>query len=73
MCRPLQWQGGRVEKAEALLDYLLNAMHVPLGDESPFPDNEPKTVGPSKAPFAKAECHFDPLDFWGPFSAACFL
>ena len=40
MCRPLQLQGGRVEKSEVLLDYLLNALHVPFGAASPFPDSE---------------------------------
>ncbi|CAK0886367.1 unnamed protein product [Prorocentrum cordatum] len=73
MCRPLQWQGGRVEKADALLDYLLNAMHLPLGAAAPSPDSEVMTIGPSKAPFAKAECHFDHLAFLAPFSAATFL
>ncbi|CAK0813826.1 unnamed protein product, partial [Prorocentrum cordatum] len=63
MCRPLQWQGGRVEKADALLDYLLRAMHLPVGAVAPSPDCEMMTIDPSKAPFAKAECHFDPLAF----------
>ncbi|CAK0886346.1 unnamed protein product, partial [Prorocentrum cordatum] len=31
------------------------------------------TIDPSKAPFAKAECHFDPLAFLAPFAAATFL
>ncbi|CAK0802386.1 unnamed protein product, partial [Prorocentrum cordatum] len=73
MRRPLQWQGGRVEKADARLDYLLNPMHLPLGAVAPSPDSEVMTVDPSKAPFAKAECHFDPLAFLAPFSAATFL
>ncbi|CAK0850516.1 unnamed protein product [Prorocentrum cordatum] len=73
MCQPLQWQGGRVEKADALLDYLLNAMQLPLGAAAPSPDCEGATVDPSKAPFAKAECHFDPLALLAPFSAATFL
>ncbi|CAK0890054.1 unnamed protein product, partial [Prorocentrum cordatum] len=73
MCRPLQWHGGRVEKADALLDYLLNAMQLPLGAVAPFPDCEVTTIDPSKAPFAKAECHFDPLAFLAPFAAATFL
>ncbi|CAK0888298.1 unnamed protein product, partial [Prorocentrum cordatum] len=67
------WQGGRVEKAEALLDYLLNAMHSPLGAVAPSPDSEVATVDPGEAPFAKSECHFDPLGFLGPFVAAAFL
>ncbi|CAK0817411.1 unnamed protein product, partial [Prorocentrum cordatum] len=73
MCGPLQWQGGRMEKADALLDYLLDAMHLPLGAAAPSPDCEGATIDPSKAPFAKAECHFDPLAFLAPFSAATFL
>ncbi|CAK0900373.1 unnamed protein product, partial [Prorocentrum cordatum] len=73
MRRPLQWQGGRVEKADALLDYLLRATHLPVGAVAPSPDCEMMTTDPSKAPFAKAECHFDPLAFLAPFAAATFL
>ena len=73
MRRPLQWRGGRVEESAALLDYFLDALHVPLGAESPFPDNELKAIDPSEAPFAEPECRFDPLPFLGPFSAAAFL
>ena len=40
---------------------------------APSPDIDVQTIDPSKAPFAKSECHFDPLNFLGPFSAATFL